>query len=155
MELDLQSLSANEPLQRGDARLVGAIIGVTGGLATGMAIVLRSAVRGMLSMARTGTRVVRNIRANYVFRIELRKVEPSVLYSNPVPFNVTMGRKLNYEKAIDAEKDLTPNERRAVGEGGQGSPEPDADAPEAGTGGEPSGGRWQAEEGGWTKSLPA
>lgn len=114
------------------AGIVTAIIGVTGGLAAGMAIVLRSAVRGMLSVVRTGTRVVRNIRANYVFRIELRKVEPGVLYSNPIPFNVTVGRKLNYEKVIDVEKDLTPNERRAVGEGGQGSLEPDADAPEAG-----------------------
>lgn len=112
------------------AGIVTAVIGVTAGIAAGMAIVLRSAVRAMLSVVRTGTRVVRNIRATYVFKIELRKVEPGIIYSNPIPFNITIGRKLNYEKQIDVSKDLTPNERRAMGEGGQGSLEPDVDAPE-------------------------
>lgn len=117
------------------AGIVTAIIGVTGGSAAGMAIVLRSAVRAMLSVVRTGTRVVRNVRASYVFKIELRKVEPGVLCSNPVPFNVTVGRKLDYEKPVDVERDLTLDERRAMGEGGQGSLEPDADAPDEGING--------------------
>lgn len=117
------------------AGIVTAIIGVTGGMAAGIAIVLRSAVRAMLSVVRTGTRVVRNVRASYVFKIELRKVEPGVLYSNPIPFNVTVSRKLDYHKEIDVETDLTPDERSAVGEGGQGSLEPDADAPESGSAG--------------------
>lgn len=129
------------------AGIVTAIIGITGGVAAGMALALRSAVRTMLSIVRQGTRVVRNVRATYVFRIELRKVEPGVLYSNPIPINVTVSRKLSYERVVDVEKDLTPDERRATGEGGQGSLEPDADASEAGTAGDTGvGTRWQAKE---------
>ncbi len=59
-----------------------------------------------------------------------------MLYSNPIPFNVTVSRRLPYSKDIDVQTDLTPDERRAMGEGGQGSTVPDADAPEPGDGGE-------------------
>ncbi|SIS90668.1 hypothetical protein [Paracoccus saliphilus] len=114
------------------AGIVTAIIGITGGVAAGMALALRSAVRIMLSIVRQGTRVVRNVRATYVFRIELRKVEPGVLYSNPIPINVQIGRRIDYNKSIDVQRDLTPDEARAFGEGGQGSLEPDVDAPEQG-----------------------
>lgn len=117
------------------AGIVTAIIGLTGGLAVGMALALRGAVRAMLSVVRQGSRVVRNVRAAYVFKIEIRKIEPGVLYSNPIPINFNIGRRLDYEKSIDVEHDLTPDEARAQGEGGQGSLEPDADAPEAGTNG--------------------
>lgn len=116
------------------AGIVTAIIGLTGGLAIGMALALRGAVRAALSTVSRGARVVRNVRANYVVTIELRRVEPGILSSNPIPLNFSIGRKLDYEKTIDVEHDLTPDERRAMGEGGQGSTEPDADAPEAGDG---------------------
>ncbi|MBY6153081.1 hypothetical protein KUV47_07665 [Vannielia litorea] len=117
------------------AGIVTAIIGLTGGLAAGMALALRGAVRAMLSVVRQGSRVVRNVRATYVFRIEIRKIEPGVLYSNPMPINFNIGRRLDYDKSIDVEHDLTPDEARALGEGGQGSLEPDADAPEQGNSG--------------------
>lgn len=131
LAVDAALFAAEEVVVTG---IVTAIIGITAGVAAGMALMLRSAVRAMLSVVRTGTRVVHKIRANYVFRIELRKVEPGVLYSNPIPFNVTVKRKLNYRKTIDVEKDLTPDERHAMGEGAQGSHvEADVDHAEAGT----------------------
>ncbi|RVV96498.1 hypothetical protein EKE94_18420 [Mesobaculum littorinae] len=115
------------------AGIVTAVIGLTGGLAAGMALALRSAVRMAFSIVRQGTRVVRHVRANYVFRITLTKVEPGMLYSNPFPMSVQAGRRINYSKDIDVETDLTPDEARAYGEGGQGSMEPDVDAPEQGS----------------------
>lgn len=114
------------------AGIVGGIIAVTGGLAAGVALALRAGVRAALSVARQGTRVVRNIRATWDFKIELRKVEPGVLYSNPIPVSISVTRKLDYEKRINVETDLTPDEARAMGEGGQGSTRPDVDPPEQG-----------------------
>lgn len=116
--------------------LIVGIVAVTGGLAAGIMLALRAALRAALSVVRMGTRTVRRVNATWDFKIELRKVEPGVLYSNPIPVNVTIGRKLDFEHRVDVEKDLTPDERRAMGEGGEGSTRPDADAAENGDAGD-------------------
>gem|GEM_PF-3478299 len=129
--IDVAIFAAEEIIVAG---IVIAIIGLTGGLAVGMALALRGAVRMALSVVRQGTRTVRRINATWDFKIELRRVEPGVLYSNPIPINVTATRKLDYEYDVNVQTDLTPDERLALGEGGQGSTRPDADAPEQGNG---------------------
>jgi len=65
----------------------------------------------------------------------LTKVSPNTLFSNPSPIAIKVERKLPYRKDIDVEKDLTAAERKAMGEGGQGSTRPDVDAPEPGKSG--------------------
>lgn len=114
--------------------LVVGIVAVTGGLAAGIMLALRAALRAALSVVRMGTRTVRRVNATWDFKIELRKVEPGILYSNPIPVNVTIGRKLDFEHRVDVANDLTPDERRALGEGGEGSTRPDADSGEGGDG---------------------
>ncbi|MEL6586786.1 MAG: hypothetical protein AAFY65_15465 [Pseudomonadota bacterium] len=118
------------------AGLVAGIIAVTGGLAAAVALALRAALRMALSAVRMGTRTVRRVTATWDFKIELRKVEPGVLYSNVSPLSISVTRKLDYEKPINVETDLTNAERQAIGEGGQGSTVPDADAGEPGTAGQ-------------------
>jgi len=131
--VDIAVFAAEEVVVAG---IVTAIIAITGGLAVGMALALRGAVRMALSVARQGTRTVRRVNATWDFRIELRKIEPGVLYSNPAPINITATRKLDYEHDVNVQTDLTPDERLAMGEGGQGSTRPDTDSPENGDAGE-------------------
>lgn len=114
------------------AGIVAAIIGLTGGAAAVMALGLRAAVRLAVKAVRLGTRTVRNVNATWRFRIELTKVQPGVLYSNPSPLSVSIERRVNYDKVIDVEKDLTGEERLMMGEGGQGSTVTDPDGPEPG-----------------------
>ena len=130
--IDAAIFAAEEIIVSG---IVAAVVGLTGGLALGMALALRSAVRLALNVVKQGSRTVRNVRAAYVFRITLNKIEPGMLTSNRIPLNATSVRRVDYEKVVDVEVDLTPNERRAVGEGGQGSTVRDPDASEQGTGG--------------------
>ena len=52
-----------------------------------------------------------------------------------MPLAPEASHRIDYDKVIDVEHDLTPDERRAVGEGGQGSTQTDADAAEQGNGG--------------------
>lgn len=135
--VDLALAVAEEVIVDG---IVVAIIAISGGIAAGMGLALRSAVRLMITVGAKGARGIRGGRAARAFKIELRKVEVGDLSSEAMPFNVTAGPKLPYEKTIDVDADLTDAERRAVGEGGQGSHDPDADAPEGDSAGRKSSG---------------
>lgn len=99
-------------------------------------------MRVALRVERLSARTVDGVRAVYDFRIALNKVEPHVLHVNPLrsPISLQVTRRVDYDKRINVETDLTADERRAVGEGGQGSTRPDTDPPEPGQQGRGDGG---------------
>ncbi|KIC39475.1 hypothetical protein RA26_02215 [Leisingera sp. ANG-M7] len=132
IQIDAAVFAAEEAIV---GAIVAAIIAISGGVAAVVALALRSAVRAAISIVRLGSRTVRKVRATWDFKIELRKVEPGILYSNPMPLDVKVTRKLDYEHTVHVDRDLTPDEARAMGEGGQGSTRPDTDAPEPGSSG--------------------
>jgi len=129
VSIDIAVFAAEEVIVGG---IITAVIAITGGLAAAAVLALRAGVRAAISVVRLGTRTVRRVTATYRFRIELTKVSPNTLFSNPSPIAIKVERKLPYRKDIDVEKDLTAAERKAMGEGGQGSTRPDVDAPEHG-----------------------
>jgi len=130
--VDVAVFAAEEVIVGG---IIAGVIAITGGLAAAAVLALRAGVRAAISVVRLGTRTVRRVTATYRFRIELTKVSPNTLFSNPSPIAIKVERKLPYRKDIDVETDLTAAERKAMGEGGQGSTRPDADAPEHGPNG--------------------
>lgn len=96
--------------------LVAAIVALTAGVGALLYGLLRGAVSLMLRVARTASRT---------FQINVHKVRRP---SSGSTFEADVGTRYNRE--VDVETDLTDDEVRAFGEGGQGSTRTDADEPE-------------------------
>ncbi|PYE85159.1 HNH/ENDO VII family nuclease [Phyllobacterium leguminum] len=134
------------------AGMISAIVAITGGAAATIGIGLRMAIsigsRSARFLTRAGSDLIEAAArqaADTIFDIRITKVEPAALPGQGQP-----GRLLHRQQ-VDVEKDLTPEEAAAFGEGGLGSTRPDADAPEQGPSGNSnrqaqSGNRWQARE---------